>query len=195
MGVQEQVSPEPRQGSSLTLGDVLYNDKAIPQEPEQAWAGLVRAVAGRDAQALHALYERSSRVVYTLALRITGSPDAAETVTLEVFHDVWTGAASYREGSETVLGWIMNRARARALEKAGKDSPATGAGTFEEQRRLLQEALQRLTPEERATLETTYFSELKHADAAARLKLPADAFRGWIRSGLMKLRQAFTDPK
>jgi RNA polymerase sigma-70 factor, ECF subfamily len=196
MGAQEeQVRAGPSHGSQSTLGDVLYKDRTIPQKSETAWVALVRAVAARDAQSLHSLYEQSNRVVYTLALRLTGSPEAAEEVTLQVFYDVWSNAATYHAAGGTVLGWIMNQARSRGLERARKDALATRAGTqnslpFEERARRLQEALQALTPEEREAIETTYFSEMTHADAARRLKMPAGDFRDWIRSGLMKLRHA-----
>jgi RNA polymerase sigma-70 factor (ECF subfamily) len=194
MGVQQNVKPEPRQGAKLTLGDVLYADRKVPQESEQVWLAFVHAVVARDAQALHSLYQRSNRLVYTLALRITGSPETAEELTLQVFYDVWTDAAAYHPDGGTVLGWIMSRARARALERVVADKLAEGGSRealpFEERARVLTEALKRLTPEEREAIETTYFSELTHADTAARLKQPAGSIKTRIGSGLTKLRQA-----
>ena len=192
MGAQDQLESGSRQGRKLTLGDVLYNDKTIPQESEEAWAGIVRAVAARDAQALHSLYERTNRLVYTLALRITGSPEAAEEMTLQVFYDVWTNAATYRADGGTVLGWIMNQARSRSLERARREKLAPGASRssqFEERSRLVQEALRELTPEERKAMEAAYLQST-YNDGPARLELRPGAFRSWIRSGLMKLRHA-----
>src|SRR6202008_670434 len=81
------------------------------------WAALVRAVAGGDQAALHGLYERAHRAVFALALRITRSRENAEEVTLDVFLDVWRRADAYDPANGTVLGWIMNQARSRAIDR------------------------------------------------------------------------------
>jgi DNA-directed RNA polymerase specialized sigma24 family protein len=105
-------------GAPGTLGDVLYASPQLRAEPEGAWAELVRKVVARDLAALHALYERASRLVFVLALRITHDPGIAEDVTVEVFEDVWRRAWSYDPAEGTVLAWIMNQARSRARERA-----------------------------------------------------------------------------
>src|SRR5690349_9927890 len=94
-----------------TLGDVLYANPSTPHVSEAEWVALVRSVAAGDQIALHALYERAHRVVFTFAVRITGNRETADEVTLDVFHDVWRRASSYEEVNGTVLGWIMNQAR------------------------------------------------------------------------------------
>lgn len=98
-----------------TLGDVLYSPLPATLVTEQSWALLVRAVAAREPLALHALYERAHRPVFRLVLRITGDHGAAGELTVDVFHDVWRNAASYRPASGTVFAWIMNQARTRAI--------------------------------------------------------------------------------
>ena len=54
------------------LGDVLYAKSKAPVL-EQEWATLVQSVAAGDQLALHALYERAHRPVFTLILRITAN--------------------------------------------------------------------------------------------------------------------------
>jgi len=51
-------------------------------------------MAALDQLALHALYARSQRVVFTLIMRITGNRETAEELTLDVFHDAWRRAAT-----------------------------------------------------------------------------------------------------
>ena len=72
-----------------TLGDVLYADRAKTRVSEAEWLGLVQAVGRRDQSALHSLYERTHRIVFTLIVRIVMNRETAEEVTLDVFHDVW----------------------------------------------------------------------------------------------------------
>jgi len=100
-----------------TLGDLLYANKTIRRVSEQEWVGLVRAIAAGDEQALHALYEQTHRIVFTLTMRITGNRETAEELTLDVFHDVWRRASAYDPASGSVIGWMMNQARSRAIDR------------------------------------------------------------------------------
>ena len=192
-----------------TLGDVLYAGKSKAVAPEREWVALVRSVAGGDQLALHALYERAHRPVFTLAVRITGSREAAEELTLDVFHDIWRRAAGYDPANGTVLGWIMNQARSRAIDrvrfeqrKKRSDPGAAEAAAetqpdishdmleLKEQAASVQAALVLLTPDERQAIETAFFQELTHVEVAAKLNQPLGTVKTRLRSGLHKLRQA-----
>src|SRR3979409_618936 len=104
------------QKAPATRGDVLYA-KSKASVPEQDWATLVQSIAAGDQLALHALYEMAHRPVFTLTMRITANREAAEELTIDVFHDVWRGASRYDAANGTVLGWIMNQARSRAIDR------------------------------------------------------------------------------
>jgi RNA polymerase sigma-70 factor, ECF subfamily len=192
-----------------TLGDILYADKAKFRVSEDEWLRLVRAVAGGDQHALHTLYEQTHRIVFTLIVRITMNRETAEEVTLDVFYDVWRRASTYDPANGSVVGWIMNQARSRAIDRLRFDQrkkrvntyphslgPTTDmvdpqqAYVFEEQGRLLRNALEVLTPEERKAIESAFFSELTYEEAAKKLKQPLGTVKTRIRSGLGKLRQA-----
>jgi RNA polymerase sigma-70 factor (ECF subfamily) len=199
---------ESAQQSPATLGDVLYANCKSPV-PELEWETLVLAIAAGDQLALHALYERTHRIVFTLMMRITANREAAEELTIDVFHDVWRRASRYDPANGTVLGWIMNQARSRAIDRLRFDSrkkrnaddnvqqltelAADPHDVLElrEQGESLHAALALLTPDERQAIETTFFAGLTHAEAAARLNLPLGTIKTRIRSGLHKLRQAF----
>src|SRR5687768_18596185 len=112
---------------------------------------MLQSIATRDPTALHALYERTHRLVYTLILRITGRVETAEELTLQVFYDIWSNATPYDAAEGTVLAWIMNQARYRAMERMNKekrDAPDQ-TGQFAEQGRLVREALQSRSEERR----------------------------------------------
>ncbi len=195
-----------------TLGEVLYANPSRPPVSEAEWIALVQAVAAGDQKALHALYERAHRVVFTFVVRITANRETAEEVTLDVFHDIWRRASSYQEAGGTVLGWIMNQARSRAIdrlrfEQRKKRVPSDTAGAlpaadmttpddlvaFKEQSHALRNALDLLTRDERQAIEAAFFSELPYAEVAARLNEPLGTIKTRIRSGLHKLRQALAE--
>jgi len=191
-----------------TLGDVLYADGSKARESEQEWARLVRSIAAGDQMALHAIYERANRPVYTLIMRLVANRETAEELTLDVFHDVWRRAAGYDPANGTVLGWIMNQARSRAIDRIrfeqrkkrvapdGEAVPAQeplAAPEVLEARRqngALRTALAALAPGERQAIEAAFFSGLTHAEAAARLDQPLGTVKTRIRSGLLKLRRS-----
>ena len=198
-----------RERSPGTLGAVLYASPSKPLVSEAEWVALVRSVAAGDQIALHGLYERAHRAVFTFVMRITANRETAEEVTLDVFHDVWRHASRYQETDGTVLGWIMNQARSRAIDRLRFDQrkkrvppetgdmfPATSTVNPEDlialkqQSDLLRAALAVLTPDERNAIETAFFSELTYAEVAARLNQPVGTIKTRIRSGLSKLREA-----
>ena len=109
-----------------TLGDLLYAD-GRKRVPESDWVALVRCVGAGDRAALHALYERTARLVFALILRITGSRHSAEELTLDVFQHVWQRASEYDAARDTVLGWIMNEARSLAIARL-QSEPDGGEG-------------------------------------------------------------------
>src|SRR5690242_3064223 len=202
------MSKEPADKRPATLGDVLYaTSKTLV--PEQDWATLVQSIATGDQLALHALYERAHRLVFTLIVRITANRETAEELTIDVFHDVWRRASRYDAANGTVLGWIMNQARSRAIDRLrfenrkkrsrGDVQPLAEMAAdpcdvveLREQGEALRTALAALTPGERQAIEATFFAGLTHAEAAARLNQPLGTIKTRIRSGLHKLRRALT---
>src|SRR3546814_12313620 len=50
-------------------------------------------------------------------MRITANRETAEELTIDVFHDVWRRASRYDPANGTVLGWVMNQARSRAIDR------------------------------------------------------------------------------
>lgn len=200
---------EQHKSETTTLGDLLYANQAAFRVPEKDWLALVRSVAAGDETALHSLYEQTHRIVFTLVARITNNRETAEELTVDVFYDVWRKASSYDPANGTVVGWIMNQARSRAIDRlrfehrkkrvnhSANIPPVTTAPddphqvyALEEQGRVLRAALELLTPEERRAIETAFFSELTYDEVATKLNQPVGTVKTRIRSGLGKLRQA-----
>jgi RNA polymerase sigma-70 factor, ECF subfamily len=189
------------------LGDLLIADPSKVRIPESDWVAIVRAIAARDQAALQALYERSHRIAFTLIMRIVNNRETAEELTLDVFHDVWRRAPQYDTGNGPVLGWILNQARSRAIDRIRYElrlkrvdrhsrDPLTTTESDdssedlnrEEVRRRIRLAVAGLRQDEREAIEAAYFSELTYVQAGARLDQPLGTIKTRIRSGLQKLR-------
>ena len=209
MGAVNETAPAEPGSAALTLGDVIYAGKTTRLAAEADWVALVQRMAGGDLPALHALYERTHRIVFTLMIRIVGNRETAEELTLDVFHDVWRRASRYDAANGSVLGWILNQARSRAIDRVRfeqrkkrlnqyPDEPSGAAVAsnphetleLKEQSRLLRVALNELSPPERLAIETAFFAELTYAETAVRLSEPLGTVKTRIRSGLQKLRTA-----
>jgi len=68
---------------------------------------LIRLIARAQADALSALYDRYSRLVFSLALNVVGDHGAAEEITLDVFIRVWEKARTYRAEQAKVSTWLV----------------------------------------------------------------------------------------
>lgn len=171
-------------------------------------------VAGRP-EALSALYDRYSRLVYSLARHIVGDGARAEEVTLDVFTRVWEKAGTYRAERAKVNTWITSLARNRAIDVVRREqvrpegssvrldlveyglhsplpNPERAAEDALEQRRV-RRALLELPEEQRLCLELAYYGGLTHQAIADELGLPLGTVKTRIRLGMDKLRRALDD--
>jgi RNA polymerase sigma-70 factor (ECF subfamily) len=199
----------PREGPvQSTLGTLLRARVLGAATPETEWVSLLQAIASGDQRALCNLHGRMRVLVFTLVLRIVQDRHTAEEVTLDVFQDIWTRASEFRPDSGTVVGWIMNQARSRAIDqvrfqraqKRVNPFPDLGDATVadsaaedldaSDRASRLRAAVAHLTPAERSAVEMAFFFDHSYAEAAQQLYEPEGTVKTRIRSALEKLRQA-----
>jgi RNA polymerase sigma-70 factor (ECF subfamily) len=168
---------------------------------------LISLVGDGDAQAFALLYDRHSRVAFSLAHRMLGERQAAEDLAQEAFIKIWRGAPSYRAGRGGVRTWILsvvrnqgidqlraNATRRRTLEKVEASTPRSQPSeAFVEtwrnsQRDQVREALNTLPAEQWKILELAYFSGYTHVEIADLQGLPLGTVKGRMRLGLKRLR-------
>jgi RNA polymerase sigma-70 factor, ECF subfamily len=77
---------------------------------------LVTALAKGETQALEAIYDRYSRGVYSLALRLLSDGPAAEEVVQETFLKLWRQPASYQANRGRLLPWLLGVAHHHAVD-------------------------------------------------------------------------------
>lgn len=176
--------------SQLTLGDLLYVDKTKARVAEDDWIALVRSIAAGDQYALDELFDRTHRIVFTLAMRLVGHREIAEELTLDVYHDVWRQACRFDAADGPVLAWLMNQARFRALQRLELEQTRQPmAAQVPGECRWLRNALAALSAHERQLIEAVYFSRLTYREVAAQRQQSAEAVQRHIHSGMEKLRE------
>ena len=85
------------------------NDEVSPD------ATLMQQLLRKDVSAFEELYERHSRIVYSLVLRILRQGTTAEEVVQDVFLQLWRNSARY-DLSRPFVPWLLTLARNRALD-------------------------------------------------------------------------------
>jgi len=166
-------------------------------------------LARQNPQALEQLYDRYSRLVYSLVLRITHQPAMAEEIVQEVFLQLWRNARAYQSSRGAVEPWLLTVARNRALdavrskaekqrrhEEAGLEFPTAASAAspetrMDQQRRAetVRKLIGALPEAQRRAIQMAYFEEMSQTEIAQRLNEPLGTVKTWIRSGLLRLRQ------
>jgi len=172
-------------------------------------ATLARRLLQKDVEAFEQLYERHSRIVYALVLRILQQGATAEEVVQDVFLQLWRKARHYDEQRGPFIPWLMTLARNRALDRLRLKSerqrrqeaqteelpPVLEVPQFEkeldEKRRAerVRALMAGLHPQQKKAIELAYFEGLSHSEIAASLKEPLGTVKSWIRNGLLRLKE------
>jgi RNA polymerase sigma-70 factor (ECF subfamily) len=79
-------------------------------------ATLVEWLAQGDAHALELIYERHSRGVYSLALRLLTDGPSAEEVVQETFLKLWRQPSAYHASRGRLLAWLLGVAHHHAID-------------------------------------------------------------------------------
>lgn len=86
-------------------------------------ANLVTALQNGERTAVEELYSQYGRMVFGFLLNRLRDRGAAEDVQQQVFLEVWTRGASYDPDRASLLTWIMQIARSRAIDHTRRQTP------------------------------------------------------------------------
>jgi RNA polymerase sigma-70 factor, ECF subfamily len=165
---------------------------------------LLERVTARDAEAVGELYDRHSKLLYGLILRIVRNASEAEEVLQDVFLQVWKRAETFNASLGSPVAWLVRIARNRAIDRLRasranmrtleappppvSENPEARA-ELSEQQRALDRALDALSAEERQLLEHAYFLGLTQSELAERFGLPLGTVKTRMRTAMMTLRR------
>lgn len=173
---------------------------------------LLRMARGEQA-ACAELYDRFSRPLYSIALRVLGQPAEAEDIIQDVFLALWEKAGDFDPSRGSAFAWAVTLTRNRAIDRVRtrarratllQEAPPddlVGGGhrgdpdsaddlIFKEKNIAVRAALSALPAEQLRALELAFFSGMTQQEIAVRLNEPLGTIKARIRRGLLKLRDS-----
>ena len=177
----------------------------MPAPSTQDDASLLALVQRGDEQAMASLFDRYSKVVYSVALRVLRDPAAAEYVLQEIFMQIWRSPDSFVATRGSLGGWLAVVSRNRSIDALRRKRPTESVDDMaisspynladESERNLMiektREVIVLLPTEQRKTLEMAFFDGLTHSEIAEMTGEPLGTVKTRIRSALLTLRKAF----
>jgi RNA polymerase sigma-70 factor, ECF subfamily len=187
----------------------MYRETGLVNSPPpsgQDDAALLMLVQRGDDHAMASLFDRYSKVVYSVALRVLRDPAAAEDVLQEVFMQIWRNPDSFVATRGSLGGWLAVVARNRSIDTLRRKRPtervddmalASNYNLADEAERnsMMEKAcsvILMLPVEQRKTLEMAFFDGLTHSEIAEMTGDPLGTVKTRIRSALSMLRKEFT---
>jgi RNA polymerase sigma-70 factor (ECF subfamily) len=178
---------------------------------EQSDEALIDAIAGGADWALELLYQRYSRLLYSLAYRMVADHQVAEDLIQETFLAVWRRAVSYSPQSGTVRNWLtfivrhrtydyLRSVRRRSVlkevtwEEVEQDERTAFPDVWDEAWRSVQgaqvrAALMNIPTEQRMVIELAYFQGWTHSEIAQGYEIPLGTVKARMKLGLLHLKR------
>jgi RNA polymerase sigma factor (sigma-70 family) len=185
----------------------IGSDRELAHLSDEA---LIALVARGDDGALAELYDRFGAVAYGLALRIVRDAALAEDAVQEGFLTVWRNAARFVAERAKARTWILTLVHRRAVDLVRReqfrrteplqDVPETGGRTAQDEawlrleRARVQEALKRLSDQQREAIELAYYGGFTQSELADRLGEPLGTVKSRMFAGLSRLRELLGEP-
>jgi RNA polymerase sigma-70 factor, ECF subfamily len=172
-------------------------------EPILADSGLIGRVRAGDPSGMVALYDRYGGIIYSVALRVLSSPQAAEDVLQEVLLQLWRNPEAFDSARGSLSAWLAVIARHRAIDHLRRRRPedsldsliiAGGDDLQSEAERAdaiskVRQVLGGLPANQRSAVEMAFFEGLTYPEIAARTGEPLGTIKTRIRAALAAVRK------
>jgi RNA polymerase sigma-70 factor, ECF subfamily len=173
---------------------------------------LLNAIANGAVWAMESLYQRYSRILYSLAYRLVADHQVAEDLLQDAFLAIWRRSTSYSPQAGAARSWLISilhhraidhlrRVRRRStlqeapLEELELDETTTFPDVWEDVWRSVQSsqvraALMKIPAEQRLVIELAYFQGWTHTEIAEGVQIPLGTVKARLRLGLIHLKHA-----
>jgi RNA polymerase sigma-70 factor (ECF subfamily) len=182
-------------------------DEAITEPARINDAELVALLHKQPAAGIAVLYDRYSRLVFSMALRIVGERGAAEEITQDVFMRCWRYLDRYQPGQGTLATWLLSITHNRAIDELRSRRGTAARRELSDDilqpqaaidpgydeallRSEVRDALRDLPAAQREVVEMVFWAGLTRREVADQLQLPLGTVHTRLRLGMDKLRES-----
>lgn len=166
---------------------------------------LVARLRRRDSEAFSLIYDRYSRLVYSIALRVVRNASAAEDILHDVFLQLWKSPEQFDSARGNVPAWIAVITRNRAIDRLRQQRTTVDPEEtvlvsaldiaseveFAQFLTKVRGLLESMPESQRTAVEMAFFDGRTHAEIAALTHEPLGTVKTRIRSALITIRKAF----
>lgn len=171
---------------------------------------ILLAIAGGDREAMHYLYARTSRELYSICFSFIQNREASEDVLHEVYLKVWNRAASFDQTKGAAMAWLARIARNSAIDwiraqkrrlTVGDDQLIFAADQSEtaeemlirvEQSENARQQVENLASADADLIRRAYLRGMTYSEVADETGLPLGTVKTRIRRGLRMMRERMT---
>lgn len=164
---------------------------------------LVEMLKKGERKGLEILYERYSRALYGITLKILHKEELAQDVLQEAFVKIWKNIGSYNSQKGTLFTWMLNITRNLAIDKlrskAYKNSQKNQAidisvSKINTHSKInidtigLKEIVAKLKPQQKELIDLMYFKGYTQVEISEELEIPLGTVKTRLRAAIMALR-------
>lgn len=161
----------------------VANRLEVETDEARRWKCWIMRIGEGDTNALAALYDESSTIVFSLLLHILRDRQAADKMLIEVYHHVRQEADEFVRCGQTPFAWLITLARNLAVRHRSHKPHQIESPVFNF-------ALGQLTKEQRLIIEMTYFGGLTAPEVADILGHPLEYVVRQICQAVNKLKES-----
>jgi len=182
-----------------------------PAKELEAEIELLKRIGQGDRRSFEELYDRFAGVLFSTAYRLLKNQQAAEDVLQDVFIQIWKKAPLYSPDRGRPMTWAVTLTRNKAIDllratrrrgclqdnvqqeletfEQFDDRSSFNAVTSAETSKLVRDAMQKLSKDQRQAIELAFFFSMTQTEIAERLNAPLGTIKARIRRGMMTLRE------
>lgn len=188
------VAASRRVSTQVTVIDLTHDDDQL---------SLATSFVAGDERALAIMYDRWSRLVYSMAMRSLRDATEAEDVTQKVFVAAWVSRHRFDSSRSRLSAWLVGitkntiadthtrlardrRDRDALIDTLDREVNAWADDTAD--RLLIADELARLPEAPRQIMKLAFYDHLTHSQIADRVGMPLGTVKSHIRRSLDRLR-------
>ena len=189
----------------------MYITRNAESQDEPSDEALLNAIAGGAVWAMDSLYQRYSRILYSLAFRMVADHQVAEDLLQDAFLAVWRRASTYSPQTGAARSWLISILHHRTIDYLRRvrrqstiqEAPleelelnesiaypdAWDAAWQSVKSSHVRAALMKIPPEQRLVIELAYFQGWTHSEIAEGTQISLGTIKARMRLGLLHLKQ------